>query len=239
MLPVVGGFALVQVRRLANNYRFTVTETAAGLQVRRGLLELSSQTIALPRVQGVVVTEPLLWRPLGWARLDVSVASHAHAEDNDKPSASTVLPVGDRDEVVRLARHVLGGLEAIGLESGAEARRAEPAGGLTRPPRRAAWAAPVGWRFMAAGVGPDVVVGREGWVARRTHLVPHARVQSLRITQGPWQRRLGLADLHVDSPPGPVHVRARHRWAVEARALLEEEAVRARAARLAARRPGP
>jgi putative membrane protein len=58
-------------------------------------------------------------------------------------------------------------------------------------------------------------------------------VQSLRLSQGPLQRRLGLADLHVDSPPGPVHVRARHRRADEARALLEQEQALARAARTA------
>jgi putative membrane protein len=66
---------------------------------------------------------------------------------------------------------------------------------------------------------------------RRTHVVPHARVQSLRLSQGWWQRRLRLADLHVDSPPGPVHVRARHRDADEARRLLERESLRSRAAR--------
>ena len=74
ILPVVGGFGVVVVRRLSGFYRFTVSDTAAGLQVRRGLFELNSQTIALGRVQGVVMTEPLFWRPFGWARLDVSVA---------------------------------------------------------------------------------------------------------------------------------------------------------------------
>ena len=59
-------------------------------------------------------------------------------------------------------------------------------------------------------------------LTRRTHAVPHARVQSLQVHQGPWQRRLGLADLHVDSPSGPVQVRVRHRDAREARALLDQ-----------------
>ena len=67
------------------------------------------------------------------------------------------------------------------------------------------------------------MVSREGMLTRRTHVVPHARVQSLRLHQGPWQRRLGLADLLVDSPPGPVSVRARHRDAGEARRLLDRE----------------
>ena len=68
-------------------------------------------------------------------------------------------------------------------------------------------------------------------------IAAHARVQSLQLHQGPWQRRLGLADLQVDSPPGPVKVRARHRDAPEARALLEQENEVARRAR-ATRSPG-
>jgi putative membrane protein len=80
-----------------------------------------------------------------------------------------------------------------------------------------------------------VIVAREGWLTRRAHLVPHARVQSLRLSQGPLQRWLRLADLHVDSPPGPVRVRGRHRDEAEARALLESESRIARAARLGCR----
>ena len=102
---------------------------------------------------------------------------------------------------------------------------------LTRPPDRARWAAPVRRRFMSAGVGEHLVVSREGMVTRRTHVVPHARVQSLQLHQGVWQRRLGLADLHVDSPPGPVKVRLRHRDAAEARELLEREDALTRRAR--------
>lgn len=218
MLPVVGGIVLIQFRKLAGSYNFTVSETSAGMQVRRGLFELSSQTIALPRLQGVVVSEPLLWRFLGWARLDVSIAGYASGDDGNGPAASTVLPVGDRRLVLDLARHVLDGDDPERIV-------------LTSPPREARWVAPVGRSFMGAGADERFVVSREGWLTRRTHVVPHARVQSLRISQGPWQRRLGLADLHVDSPPGPVNVRARHRYAGEARIMLEREAGVSRAAR--------
>ena len=219
-LPVVGGLALVVFRKVAGAYRFTVSETAAGLQVRRGLFELSSQTIALSRVQGVVVSEPLLWRPLAWVRLDVSIAGYAaSSDDSGGPSASTVLPVGDRALALWLAEHMLGGVE---LERTV----------LTRPPVQAKWVSPVGRRFMRAGANEAVVVSREGWFTRRTHVVPHARVQSLRVTQGPVQRMLGLADMHVDSPPGPVKVRARDRLADEARTLLEREVAVSRRARM-------
>ena len=45
----------------------------------------------------------------------------------------------------------------------------------------------------ASGIGRAVAVGaaRDGWFVRRTHVVRHARVQSLRLEQGPLERRLG------------------------------------------------
>ena len=135
-----------------------------------------------------------------------------------------MLPVGRRALVDWLAAHLIG--EPLPAEST-----------LSRPPARARWVAPVGRRFMAVGADDAVVAGREGWLTRRTHLVPHARVQSLRLSQGPVQRWLGLADLHVDSPPGPVRVRGRHRDAAEARALLESESRIAREARLSCQAP--
>ena len=218
MVPVLGGILLVQFKKLSGNYNFTVSQTAAGMQVRRGLFELSSQTIALSRLQGVVVSEPLFWKMLGWAKLDVSIAGYASGDDSGGPAASTVLPVGDRRLVIQLARHMLRGIDPDLTPS-------------TPPPDEARWVAPIGRHFMAAGGDGRVAVSREGLLTRRIHVVPHARVQSLRVSQGPWQRRLGLADLHVDSPPGSVNVRMRHRHASEARQWFEAQVDLSRAAR--------
>jgi putative membrane protein len=225
-LPVVIGFGLAQVRKLLAYYGFTVTASASGsgLQIRRGLFELNAQTISLARVQGVVVTEPFMWRGFGWAKLDVAIAGQAGGEENGKPAASTVMPVAPRALVFALARTLL-------ADSGGPDPEAVV---LSPPPDRARWVAPIGRRYLAGGVGEDLVVSREGVLTRRTHVVPHARVQSLQLRQGPWQRRLGLADLRVDSPPGPVKVRARHRDATEARELLDRENAVSRRARLAA-----
>ncbi|HEX6247324.1 MAG TPA: PH domain-containing protein [Nocardioidaceae bacterium] len=209
MLPVLLGFGFALFRKFTSNYGFAVSQTTAGMQVRRGLFDLSSQTIALHRVQGIVVSEPLLWRTFGWARLDVSIAGYGGG-DGDGPAASTVLPVGDRAVVHALARHVL-----RGLDPGAVALRPVPV--------RARWVAPVGHRFLRVGTDENLVVSREGWFTRSTHAAPQERIQSVRITQGPLQRALGLADVHTDSPPGPVRVRARHRDAAEARRLFGVE----------------
>jgi putative membrane protein len=209
MVPALLGLGLAQFRKLSANYGFTVSQTGAGLQIRRGMFDLSSQTIALHRVQGVVVSEPLLWRLLGWARLDVSVAGYAGSSD-EGPAPSTAMPVADRATVLWLARYVLRGLDLEQVE-------------LRPVPARAGWAAPVARHFLRAGTSHDLAVTCEGWLTRRTHAAVQARIQSVRLTQGPWQRRLGLADVHVDTPRGPADVRARQRDAAEARRLFDAE----------------
>lgn len=213
LVPVVVGFALAQFRKLSAYYNFTVTAPSPSvLQVRRGLFELSAQTINLSLVQGIVVTEPFMWRRLGWHRLDVSVAGQSGSEENGKPSASAVMPVASREHVLALARTLLS-------SSGASDPDAVV---LSSSPRRARWVAPVRWRHYELGVDEDLVVSREGVLTRRAHVVPRAKMQSLQVRQGPLQRRLGLTDLRVDSPPGPVKVRARHRDATEARGVLDD-----------------
>jgi putative membrane protein len=122
--------------------------------------------------------------------------------------------------VLQLAEHVLRGLDVGRVP-------------LSQPPVRATWLAPVGRRFIGAGLDDLLVVSRSGWLTRRTHAAPHGRVQSLRLHQGPLLRRLRLATVYVDSPPGPVAVRLLYRDAAEARALLNREAVLARRARTA------
>ena len=231
VLPIVGGFVLAQFRKLSAFYDFTVAETPAGLQVRRGLFERNTQTVALPRVQGVLVREPLFWRRLGWARLDVSVAGVRSSDDQGSPSASTIIPVAPRSAVIAMARHVLSGTPGADSELDSVP--------LAAPPARARWVAPVLRKYAAAGLGPGIVVGRSGMLTRRTQVVPYARIQSLRIEQGPWQRALRLADVVVDSPPGPVSLRAEHWDETAARQLLDDTADRARSARIPVTPPMP
>ena len=193
VVPVLIAFGAAQFRKLVAFYGFTVAQTSSGLQVRRGLFELSTQTIALARVQGLVVTEPWMWRGLGWAKLDVALAGKSGSEGDGKPAASTVMPVASRAFVAQLAAYL--------LESASGHAGVRPdAVPLRGTPERARWAAPVRRKYLSAGLDEHVLVGREGVLTRRVHVVPHARVQSLRLHQGPWQRRLGLADLLVDSP---------------------------------------
>ncbi len=217
VLPAVLAAGSVVFREFARHFDFTVAQSPDGLRLRHGLLEHRAQTVPPGRVQAVRMVQPALWRWAGWARLEINVAGYVGSE---KSRAQTVvlLPVGSRELARALAGLVLPGPGPFGLPM-------EPA------PRRAAWRQPWGWWVLGVAVGAEVAVVRRGWWRRRTDLIAHGKTQSLRLTQGPWQRALGLASIHLDSTPGPVHVVAAHRDALAARRWVEEEARRSRDAR--------
>jgi putative membrane protein len=110
-----------------------------------------------------------------------------------------------------------------------------------RPPRRAALRNPLRYRYLAAWHDGSYVLARTGRVARRLVVLPIAKTQSIRLVQGPVLRRLGLANVHVDAAGRSWGVSALGRDATDARRLLEEVALKARAARAGAgsRRAGP
>lgn len=213
----VGLALLVQlIGRLLTEYGFTVAESEDGLRLRHGLLETRAQTIPVGRVQTVRIREPLLWRRQGWVRVEVDVAGYV-TRGQESLLTTALLPVAPKDFALALVERVLGS-------------RLPP---VDRPvPRRARYRAPLSARVLAIGLDAEHVLSQWGLVNRRSDVVPLAKVQSLRWVQGPWQRRLGLAGLHVDSAgrrlPGAY---ARHRDADEAAALLVELRTRTGAAR--------
>jgi putative membrane protein len=171
------------------------------------------------------MVEPLLWRPLHWCRLEVDVAGHLgrdHAEGTHAVRKA-LLPVGSTEEARRLLR--------IALPDTPPAP--------TAPPRRARWKAPLSYHFLAAGHDTTLAVAVTGRVRRETTWVPLAKTQSVRFVQGPLQRRLGLATVHLDAAGRRVRAEFRERDAEEARSLVTELAALSRHARKQAARPGP
>ena len=80
-----------------------------------------------------------------------------------------------------------------------------------------------------------MVVTEHGWLTHVRNIVPHAKTQSVRLSQGPLQRRLGLADVHLDITRGPVTPIAHQLDAAAARELTLSQLDRARLARAADR----
>nr|WP_255479430.1 PH domain-containing protein [Quadrisphaera sp. RL12-1S] len=220
---------------LSKSANWRIATSPDGLRLRSGLLESRTQTVPPGRVQAVRLTQPLLWRPLGWWRVQVNVAGFA-GEGQESQAASTLLPVataGEAATVLALAMPALhDDLGAGGLGRGM--RGTSPDGGWLVAPRAARWVDPVSWRRRGALVTEHALLLRRGRLRRELDVVPHERTQSLAVEQGPLQRRLGLATLALHSTPGPVRPRAEHLSAAQALALLDEQAGRARTARAAA-----
>lgn len=51
---------------------------------------------------------------------------------------------------------------------------------------------------------PEGVVVARGWLWRQLQVVPHSRIQAVDSSSGPWERRAGLASVHLRtaSPQG-------------------------------------
>ena len=216
-LALVLGPAVVQP--IIVHFDFTVADSPDGLRLRHGLLETRAQTVPPGRVQAVRIVEPLLWRSRGWCRIEVNIAGYG---GEGQSQTSVLLPVAPREEGFAVLRRVLPDVDVSSVE-------------MHGVPPAARWVDPFAWRFQAAGADGRVFVARRGRLRRETDIVPHERVQSVRLTQGALQRRLRLATLHLDTTPGPVQATAAHRDAAEARRLLDAEVELARQARGSAR----
>lgn len=201
VFPVIIG--LLDAERL---HGFALSDLGGDLHVSRGLLNELHQRVPLSRIQAVAVEEPLLWRPFHRARLVVDIAGYRGGAQEDRRRAAVLLPIAPPAVVADVLDRVQPGLDL---------------GGPTpvRAPPASRWRAPVRWRSYSVAWGSRQAVVRRGLLNRRTDIVPHAKVQSLRITQGPWQRALRLATLHLDTAGTQIRARAPHRGRDEAERL--------------------
>ncbi|MDT4989200.1 MAG: putative rane protein, partial [Micromonosporaceae bacterium] len=216
MLTALVGVVRVPARRIVDDWHFQIREDEAGLRLRHGLLSTRNQTVPRQRIQAVGVTWPLMWRPMGWLKARMDVAGFGAHDREAAKQGGILLPVAAGET----GRAVLA--EVLGADL------------LTLPvvpaPKRARWLAPLRYRMLAVGHDRDMVYARDGWLVRHLVIAPLARVQSVRVVQGPLQRMLGLADVHVDTA-GRLHVVGEHRDAADAYVLAGALAAAARAAR--------
>jgi putative membrane protein len=212
-------------RRFNGQYGFTVAHAADGIRVRRGLLGTVEETIPARRVQAIRQVEPLLWRPFGWRHLQVDLAGVVARDTTGGPRGvtKTLLPVGKEP----LAREVLA---TVVDDHGVH---------VTPPPSRARWKAPLSYHFLAAGHDEHLAVAVTGRLRRVTCWVPLEKVQSVRRVQGPVQRALRVASVHLDVAGRRAEALFKDRDVDEADALVERLAALSRTARGHARAVDP
>ncbi|MBT8226073.1 MAG: PH domain-containing protein [Dactylosporangium sp.] len=222
-LTALVGVAQLPVRRVVSSWNFRISTEPTGLRLRHGLLETRSESVPPQRVQAVSISRPLLWRRRGWSRVRIDVAGYG-AEATLR--VGTLLPVADQHLARAITNQVL--TDACG-------HRDRPVDvtrlALAAPPSRARWLSPLACRHLGIAVTDQVVAVRQGPLPLFLTIAPLTRVQSVRVVQGPLQRALRLAVVHVDTAGIRLPLIAYHRDEAEAHALAETIATAARAAR--------
>ena len=220
LAAVTGGIPLIiVVSEFVRYYGFTVAQSPDGLRLRYGLLRTESRTVPPGRVQAIDYVEPLLWRRMGWTRVRVTIAGVGTDTSASSNQRETLLvPVTPWAQAHDVVSRVLPEVDTDALT-------------WVAAPQRSWKRSPVQWRNLAVGWDEHTFATRRGRITRHLAAMPHARTQSVRWTQGPWERVLDLASLHVDTAPGPVDVSGLHLDRAMAYSIATNQAEAARRGR--------
>ncbi|HEV2637338.1 MAG TPA: PH domain-containing protein [Actinocrinis sp.] len=225
LIPVLLVPAGYLADRFQRYFGATLSVSADGLRLRHGLVNRFAQTIPRGRVQAYLIREPLLWRLCGFAQVKLNVAGYADGGggrgESGQRNTSVLLPVVPREEAFALLGHL------VGSDLRTMADRLSPA------PERAFYRSGPWRRGYGFAADDRVLLTRSGLLHRSHAIVPHGKVQSMHLVQGPWQRALGLSTVKLHSTRGPVRILLKQRDAAEAERFLTEQAARSAAHRRA------
>ncbi|MFT4029939.1 MAG: PH domain-containing protein [Protaetiibacter sp.] len=226
LIPMIFGLGSFLVNRIVKSLRYSIAATPDGVRVGFGLLATSNETIPPGRIHAVEITQELLWRPFDWWTVRVNLASHSSAKGAAGQQSTTILPVGSREEVLKVLALVLPGLVTDQtrhlIEGGLARARADD--GFTTSPRRGAVLRWFSWRRNGFLLHPEAVILRRGAVWRSLTVVPTARTQSVAAHQGPLERLLRLAQVRLHTVSGPVTARIGALDVADASALFRDAA---------------
>ncbi|MDJ0337885.1 PH domain-containing protein [Cryobacterium sp. PH31-O1] len=211
VLPGLIGSVGYYFSRITKTLRFSIAGTADGVRVGFGLLSTSSQTLPPGRIHAIKVSQPILWRRFGWWQVSINTAGQASGRNSAPATSATILPVGTLADVEKVLQLALPGFDTDTqralVENGLLGGRRRDAGiadFYSNAPARAAWLRPFSWWRTGWAVSDQVALLRRGVLSRDLILVPLARMQGVRISQGPVRRRLRLASADLHTVTGPV-----------------------------------
>lgn len=206
MLPGIIGTVGFLVARITRSLRYSIAATPDGVRVGFGLLSTTNETLPPGRIHSVKVSQPLLWRPSGWWQIAVNRASRSSQNGAAGQQQTTILPVGNLDDVRAVLRLLLPEVsvdEALPtLELGLRGRGDE--GGFTVSPRRARVLRWFSQPRNGFALTESAVLLRTGAIWRSLTIVPLSRTQSVAVHQGPLLRALRLGEVHVHTVAGPI-----------------------------------
>ncbi|TFC29568.1 hypothetical protein E3O25_04895 [Cryobacterium sp. TMT1-3] len=211
VLPGLLGSVGYYFSRITKTLRFSIAGTPDGVRVGFGLLSTSSQTLPPGRIHAIKVSQPILWRRFGWWQVSINTAGQAAGRSSAPATSANILPVGTLADVEKVLQLALPGFDTDTQRAlvengllGGHKRDAALADFYSNAPARAAWLRPFSWWRTGWAVSDQVAVIRRGVLSRDLILVPLARMQGVRISQGPVRRRLRLASADLHTVAGPV-----------------------------------
>ena len=199
-LPILVGALPNAWNVLDSSWRYTARTDGEVLNITYGLADRRRQSIRLDRIHAVQITQPFLWRPLGWYEVRVSVAGYGASASGKASGSTRILPVGTL----------------------AQARQFLPADAAPTyaSPARAKWVSPLDYRQQTVALTGDYVIVRNGRLNRRIKTIHTSHIQELTYRRGPISQALGLATVDLDLVQGPVRMAARNLTLADATALL-------------------
>ncbi|MER3390866.1 MAG: PH domain-containing protein, partial [Microcella sp.] len=212
-LPALLGLGGYLISRITRSLRYSIASTPDGVRVGFGLLSTTNETLPPGRIHSVRISQPLLWRPSGWWQIAVNRASRSSQSGAAGQQQTTILPVGNLDDVRTVLRLLLPDVATDDvlpvLERGLTSHGrdgddgATPDGFVNSPPR----ARILRWFSQPRNgfaVSDGAVMLRRGAIWRDLTVVPFPRMQSVSVRQGPLLRSLRLAAIQVHTVSGPI-----------------------------------
>lgn len=234
VVVVLSGVVGSIIRDLNKGWNFTAAMSPDGIRLRHGLTTHDAQTIPPGRVHAVVLEQPFLWRGKDWWKVELTMAGYQGNDQAKKNTSSHVLlPVGTRQQALQALWMMERNLGVVTDLDGQEIGTAGTdlletmmygsgaAPGMFVPPRRDRWLDWITWNRKAAMVTTTMIMIRDGRITHRVSFVPHSRMQSVAIDQGPLERYLKLANVHLHLVPGVVPTWVYHLEESQAERLWE------------------
>ncbi len=220
------GWAISVLASALRYFDFTLTERSGELRVTYGLFTRREKGFRRGRVQNLQIEESILRRWLGLASIRVQTAGYGPATKQDE-RMETLTPIARSAEIREYLSTVWPDFDWNGVAW----RPSHPRSLRRMFVRRAAVIVPIALvltavvhpagllvllalipaRFLAAlhyrhrghFRSEAYVLTREGFWNRRTYIVPIRKIQALHLKQSPFQRRLGLGTLTLETAGNP------------------------------------
>ncbi|KHO29947.1 PH domain-containing protein [Corynebacterium minutissimum] len=222
LLPIIVGFVGRVWSLVDSSWTFTALHDAPShaLNISYGLADRRRQTIRISRIHGVRVSQPFLWRRLGWYEVHVSVAGYGTKGGGKQSGSTRILPVGTREQALDLLA-LISDLDRAQIEDYARPE------GHTQPtytsPRRAWWVSPIDRKQQSVTLvdSPEpVTIVHRGRINRRVMVIGTPHIQELTLKVGPLSHLVGVRTVRFDLVAGPVRMAGQDLTPADASELL-------------------